>query len=143
MKKIFHILLLLFLMIFLLINFFTSCDLFNPVTNSGNGNGDDGDDGDDGNGSKIVFVRETGVDGDGDSYTNIFTMDIDGSNVQPITTGNNYYNNPHFSPDGTKIVFVAAIPTDDDDDEIMIMDSNGANITQLTNNIVGDWNPAF
>jgi len=78
------------------------------------------------NGSKIVFTKESGV----------FTMNNDGSNQVLIASGTGM-NNPTFSPDGSKIMYTAG------SSDIYIMDANGANRMNLTNNSSYDWSPNF
>lgn len=65
----------------------------------------------------------------------IYTMSLDGSNKQILTTNNTLYkSNPKYSNNGNKIVFNGSVATTfNKHSEIFIMDSNGSNITQLTN----------
>lgn len=72
----------------------------------------------------------------------IYRSDIDGfSNLERLTTLTGQDYNPRVSPDGNKIVFQnggygsAA--------EIFIMDSDGSNLVQLTDNSVYDGTPSF
>lgn len=65
----------------------------------------------------------------------LYTMAIDGSNKQILTTNNSYTKrNPKYSHTGSKIVFDARIAaTSNKHSEIFIMNSDGSNIVQLTN----------
>jgi len=78
------------------------------------------------NGSKIVFTKDSGV----------FTMNSDGSNQVLIASGTGM-NNPIFSSDGSKIMYTAG------SSDIYIMDANGTNRVNLTNNSSYDWSPNF
>ena len=95
-------------------------------------------------GDKIVFTSTR----DGDPE--IYVMDIDGKNQTRLTFEKGYDGGPFFSLDGSKIVFRASRPKTekelaDYDDlvknglvrptalELYIMDSDGKNITQVTN----------
>lgn len=53
------------------------------------------------NGQKIIFVTDPG----GLNPRNLFTINADGTNLQPLPVGG-FYNRPSYSPDGAKIVFV-------------------------------------
>lgn len=73
---------------------------------------------------------------------NLYTMNIDGSNIQPLTyyTGNEYAYCGSYSPDGTKIVF---IKSDDSIGEIFCMNFDGSNIIQITNSGYDKSSPEF
>lgn len=63
----------------------------------------------------------------------IKTMNIDGSNQQTVfaTDGSFTSQGAGWSPDGTKVVFSSNV---DGDYDIYIMDADGSNLTNLTNN---------
>lgn len=65
----------------------------------------------------------------------IYTMSLNGSNKQILTTNNTLFKTrPKYSNDGNKIVFYGRVAsTINKHSEIFIMNSNGSNITQLTN----------
>lgn len=65
----------------------------------------------------------------------LYTMSIDGSNKQILTTNNTFTKrNPKYSHSGTKIVFQARVASiANKHSEIFIMNSDGSNIVQLTN----------
>lgn len=105
-------------------------------------------------GSKIVFTSTR------DNDIDIYVMDADGSNVKRLTTEPGYDGGAFFSPDGTKIVYRAYHPTDPDElaefralladglvkpsrVEIFIMDADGSNKKQLTNNGAANFAPFF
>lgn len=86
-------------------------------------------------GSHIVYASNE------DGSMNIYVMKSDGSDVRQLTETNYCYNGgPFFSPDGTKIVFRAdrEIP---DLLQIYMMDIDGKNLVQLTNNYDVNWAP--
>ena len=105
-------------------------------------------------GESIVFTSTR--DGDLD----IYVMDADGGNVRRLTHEPGYDGGAFFSPDGTKIVYRAHHPTDPDElaeyfalledglirpsrVEIFIMDADGSNKKQLTNNGAANFAPYF
>jgi Tol biopolymer transport system component len=88
-------------------------------------------------GSQILFTSTR------DGQQDIFVMKPDGTDVKNLTSGK-----PHgryrgkWSPDGSKIVYactiVKAVPQ-----EICVMDSNGSNSQQVTDNLFFDLDPAW
>ena len=85
-------------------------------------------------GSQIVFVSHR------DDNSEIYLMNIDGSNQTNLTSNPGNDSFPQFSPDGTRIVFGSER---DGNKEIYIMDSVGNNQTNLTNNSAEDYSPQF
>jgi len=80
-------------------------------------------------GAKIVFQRNA----------QIVVMNADGTNqVQLTSTGTSF--DPDFSPDGAKIVFASSR---DGNQDIYVMDPNGANQTRVTTNPAFDFAPAW
>ena len=80
----------------------------------------------------------------------IYVMDADGSNPQNLTNDPNNDRDPSWSPDGKYIVFVSNRDRDKDRDghfnsEIYVMDADGGNPQNLTNdrNVDGapSWSP--
>ncbi len=86
-------------------------------------------------GSKIVF----GSARNGGNH-DIFVMDLDGSNQTRLTTSLAYDDQPKWSPDGSKIVFMSGR---DGNFEIYSMNADGSNQTRLTNNPAADGFPAW
>lgn len=70
----------------------------------------------------------------------IYTMDLDGSNQLQLTTNAAYDDQPKWSPDGTKIVFMS---DRDGNFEIYSMNADGSNQTRLTNSPAADGFPAW
>ncbi len=89
-------------------------------------------------GMKIAFDsdRDTGL-----NYE-LYTMDIDGNNVQRIANDSFNYEYPAWSPDGTKILF-----NDERDEannqEIYVIPAAGGAVTRLTNLAGYDQNAAW
>ena len=83
---------------------------------------------------KIAFTKIVGTNRE------IFSMNADGSNQLNLTNNAARDDEPKWSPDGSKIVFVS-----DRDGllEIYTMNADGTNQTRMTNNAVADENPVF
>lgn len=105
-------------------------------------------------GRSIVFTSAR--DGDLD----IYVMNADGSNVRRLTSEVGYDGGPFFSPNGSKIVYRAHHPADSagiaefrallgeglvrpNRVEIMVMNADGSNKRQLTNNGAANFAPFF
>lgn len=105
-------------------------------------------------GKNIVFTSLR--DGDID----IYSMDANGSNLKRLTTELGYDGGPFFSADGTKIVYRAHHPQDPAEIaeykellktghlrprrfEIFVMDADGTNKRQLTDNGAANFAPFF
>ena len=105
-------------------------------------------------GNRIVFTSTR----DGD--LEIYTMDADGGNVRRLTNQEGYDGGAFFSPDGSKIVYRAQHPTTDAEREdyrgllrrnlvrpgvleIWVMDADGGNKRQVTNNGAANFAPFF
>jgi Tol biopolymer transport system component len=84
---------------------------------------------------KIVFgsVRNNG-------NHDIFTMDLDGANQTRLTTSGAYDDQPKWSPDSNKIVFMSGR---DANFEIYTMNADGSSQTRITNNPAADGFPAW
>jgi Tol biopolymer transport system component len=83
-------------------------------------------------GRRIIY-SSAGDDGD------IYSISDDGKWNIAITSGQEMYE-PNVSPDGKKIVFQSWV---DDIGEIYVMDIDGGNVVQLTNNSVYDGDPVW
>jgi Tol biopolymer transport system component len=103
-------------------------------------------------GSKIVFTSVR--DGDLD----IYSMNSDGSSVRRLTDEPGYDGGPFYSPDGSKIVYRAHHPKDEEELadyqrllaknlirpgnlEIWVMDADGSNKRQVTDNGAANFAP--
>lgn len=64
-------------------------------------------------------------------YMNIYEADLDGSNLNALTFGPGYHGECAYTPDGTKIIYIS---NDSGSMDFYMMDSDGSNVTQLTNN---------
>ena len=105
-------------------------------------------------GSQIVFTSVR--DGDLD----IYVMDADGSNVRRLTNSLGYDGGAFFSYDGRRIVYRAVYPQTEEQKadyrrlleqdlvrpigtQILVMDADGSNVRQLTNNQASNFAPYF
>ncbi|MFC2136155.1 T9SS type A sorting domain-containing protein [Bacteroidota bacterium] len=79
------------------------------------------------NGNKIAFCSTTGV----------YTINVDGTDLQQLTTEN--CNVPVWSPDGTRIAFVGGSP----DEDIYIVNSDGTGLVTVTTNPFNDFVPSW
>lgn len=84
-------------------------------------------------GKRIVFTSNR------DGNTNIYTMNIDGSNVVRLTNVQAEEQAPAWSPDGTKILFGS---NRDGNTELYVMNADGSGQTRLTFNPTYDGGPA-
>ena len=95
-------------------------------------------------GKRIAFASDR--KGDFENFE-IYVMDDDGGNQQRLTENRDYDRHPVWSPDGERIAFssdrdghvINGIPTS----EIYVMDADGGNLQNLTNNPHGDASPAW
>ncbi len=102
-------------------------------------------------GDRIVFTSTRTGD------LEIFSMNLDGSDVQQLTNEPGYDGGPFYSWDGKSIVFRASRPTGTDLEdyqqllkedmirpgalEIYVMDSDGSNLQQVTSNGAANFGP--
>lgn len=86
-------------------------------------------------GPRIVFgsVRNSG-------NHDIFSMELDGTNQVRLTTSLAYDDQPKWSPDSSKIVFMSGR---DGNFEIYTMNPDGTSQTRITNNPLADGFPAW
>lgn len=100
-------------------------------------------------GTQIVFGVFDGTKSPrGFPFTHIFTMNADGANIRQLTSGSFRDIEPHFSHDGTKILFARFTPPDmgQPSQNIYVMDTSGGHLQQLTHDVghgSGDasWSP--
>ena len=86
-------------------------------------------------GTQIVYASNE------DGSMNIYVMNSDGTEVKQVTHTTHCYNGgPFFSPDGKKIIFRADRETPNLL-QIYMIDSDGENLVQLTNNGAVNWAP--
>jgi TolB protein len=87
-------------------------------------------------GKRIVYAKLTA-----DGRCSIWTMALDGSNqTQVSNTDHRYSEKPCWSPDGKRIIYQTN-KEDKRDYDIYIMDADGGNTVQITNNNSYDGNP--
>jgi TolB protein len=77
---------------------------------------------------------------DFDPWMDIFTANLDGSDLVRLTKEKGYDAECSFSPDGRRILFVS---DRDGDPDIYVMDADGTNVKQLTNSPGYDGGPFF
>lgn len=73
---------------------------------------------------RIAFATQRGG-----NVSHIYTMNVDGSDQTPLTTGVAHDREPAWSPNGTRIAFSSER---DGDPEIFVMDADWSNQTQVT-----------
>lgn len=76
-----------------------------------------------------------------DIWLKIATDGDPGTNLTETRYGD--HTSPVISPDETKILFVAPVSDEDADTEIFVMDADGGNVEQLTDNDADDDWPSF
>jgi TolB protein len=94
-------------------------------------------------GTRFIYQRIVGgsVQVPNGGNADLYTCDIDGSDVQQLTNTTANEWTPTWSPDGTRIVYSSDAAGDDFD--IWIMDADGTNPQLVTDNNVNDYMPRF
>jgi hypothetical protein len=96
-------------------------------------------------GTSLAFTREeiVRIDGQGHATSDIFMMSADGTNVRRLTEGNEQstFLHPEWSPDGTKIAYVAGVTGGPG--ALVVMDSDGSKpMTFVDGDVLGiSWQP--
>ena len=86
-------------------------------------------------GSRIVFASNS------DGSMNLYTMHADGTDIQQVThTDHSYNGGPFFSPDNRRIIF-RADRSKPNDLQIFMVNADGLDEDQLTNNGAINWAP--
>jgi Tol biopolymer transport system component len=101
-------------------------------------------------GTRIAFVRSQPLPSGQGLNNEIYVMNADGSEQTPLTDNPSYDGEPTFSPDGTLIAFTSWRMTRQGSDftpspdvDVYVMNADGTNPTNLTNNPGIDAQPAF
>jgi Tol biopolymer transport system component len=89
------------------------------------------------NGERVVFTREYGG---GESSREIAIIGADGAGLTRLTTNGTIDEDPHLSPDGTRIVFVSQR---DGNRELYVMNADGSNQLRLTNSAGLEGSPSW
>jgi TolB protein len=96
-----------------------------------------------GGGGKIVFSSKR------DGNYEIYVMNADGSSLTRLTNNAASDGSPVWSPDGMKIIFLSERDEPNPDSclpcnwEIYVMNTDGSNVTRLTDNKVADSDPVW
>jgi len=100
-------------------------------------------------GTKIAFTSHSAADPDprNPSDAEIYVINPDGTGLTRLTFNNYEERGPSWSPDGSRIVFIASVGTHPGTPgqkfEICAMNADGTNFVQLTDNSVFDGTPTF
>lgn len=100
-------------------------------------------------GATIIFNSQRDDDGRGEIINyEIYEMNRDGTNVRRLTDFQEWDTYPSISPDGTKVLWRRVLPTGGNsqsgrDSEIFVMNRDGSNPVNLTNNPAFDGYPAW
>jgi len=94
------------------------------------------------NGTQIVYVRST-VDWKADrNRSELVLVNVDGTGARTLTHGRIGVTNPQWSPDGTRLAFLAS-PEAGKPAQLYVMPMNGGDALQITTNKTGVQNYAW
>lgn len=85
-------------------------------------------------GTRLVFER------DFTKHAGIYTMSVDGTDLQSLTPKGLEQGLPSYSPDGSTIVFDRPLPKED---ALWVMNAEGSGVRRLTRNRSADNSPVF
>ncbi|CAA9402662.1 MAG: tolB protein precursor, periplasmic protein involved in the tonb-independent uptake of group A colicins [uncultured Rubrobacteraceae bacterium] len=94
-------------------------------------------------GTRIAFLSNTAAL-DGQSDPEIWVMNADGTNQEPLTENVFQERDPAWSPKGERIAFVSErrpAPFNDTDSNIYVMDAGGTNQASITSNVSNSTAP--
>jgi TolB protein len=96
-------------------------------------------------GTKIAFTSHPPSDNPiNPIHAEIYVMNPDGTQLTRLTFNNYEERAPSWSPDGSRIVFMARVGTRGGNGfEICVMNADGTNFAQLTDNAVFEGTPTF
>ena len=100
-------------------------------------------------GKQIAFRSAKYFRGDNLFHSDIWVMDADGGNPRNLTDHHAQDSSPDWSPDGMQIAFHSDRNRDWEFDvleknwEVFLMNTDGANLINLTNHPAGDGSPAW
>jgi TolB protein len=98
-------------------------------------------------GSKLVYAAQVGNDEESQSLSELYVMNADGTDLQRLTTNEDFAADPVWSPDGTRIAFTRAtgVGTNAVRSGIAVIDTDGGAARQITRAPTGsfDGTPAW
>jgi TolB protein len=96
-------------------------------------------------GTKIAFTSHPPSDNPNNPiHAEIYVINPDGTELTRLTFNNYEERAPSWSPDGSRIVFMARVGTHGGNGfEICVMNADGTNFVQLTDNAVFESTPTF
>jgi len=92
-----------------------------------------------GESGRLVFSSDRGP---GAGY-NLFTSDLDGSNLVQLTFGSRFDIDAVWSPGGQRIAFTRYTTSAFSDGEIYVINEDGSDLTRVTNDPADDYRPTW
>ncbi len=92
------------------------------------------------NGQEIVFVRQEACVEDNKSYTTLWLVNTDGSNLRPLTHGKHNDRSPRWSPDGQRIAFITGRS---ESSKLWILDWRGGEAWELETEVAVNSAPVW